>query len=193
MSGRCFVAGPNTWSLSSARIFFFNLKTQGRASSHSCWLMGVFSWERDCCRQGLGYLGQTGGVSTWAFWNHAQRQQMAQSLLFEVVGGSSLDRGHHGAYLAWREPQACLPHLIAQWRFGATLAPSSHARTPEQEASAVRKSCPLDHAHLRRASPGGTQDLGLPKALPWSSPSNTGPFVSRVDALHPVEILGGWV
>lgn len=174
MSGRCFLAGPNTRSLSSARIFFFNLKTQGRASSDSCWLMGVFSWERDCCRQGLGYLGQTGGVSTWAFWKHAQRQQMAQSLLFEVVGGSSLNRSHRGAFLAWREPQACLPHLMTQWRYGATLAPSSHACTQEQEASftlCYQKAMPIrprsSQTGLTRRNPrpGPTQGSAVQFAL----------------------------
>lgn len=105
---------------------------------------------------------------------------MAQSLLFEVVGESSLDRSHHRAFLAWREPQACLPNLMTPWRGTAPPWPPNPVPKNRKHLllSAVRKPCPLDHSHLRGALPGGTQDPGLPKALPWGWPSNTGPFVS---------------
>lgn len=181
MSGRCFVAGPKTRSLSSARIFFFNLKTQGRASSHSCRLMGVFSWERDCRRQGLGYLGQTGGVSTGLSGNkpRGNRWHRAFSLRLEVeavwteaITGPSW----HGG-----SPRPVCP--ISGYRGGTTPPwPPNPVPVPKNRKhlllSADRKPCPLDHSHLRGALPGGTQDPGLPKALPWSWPSNTGPFVS---------------
>jgi hypothetical protein len=48
-----------SWLLSPAGIFFFNLETRGMPPSVLKWLMGVFSWIRDCCRQELEYLGQT--------------------------------------------------------------------------------------------------------------------------------------
>lgn len=62
MSGNCFVAPSTGQALGCCLLlgfFFFNLETRGMPPSVLKWLMGVFSWIRDCCRQELEYLGQT--------------------------------------------------------------------------------------------------------------------------------------
>lgn len=118
---------------------------------------------------------------------------MAQSLLFEVGGGSSLDRGHHRAFLAWREPQACLPHLMTPWRYSATLAPNP-VPVPKNGKhlllSAVRKPCPL----TTLSSEGPYQEEPKTRAYPMLcrgvGPQTQG-LLCRASVLHPVEILGG--
>lgn len=96
MSRRCFGAGSNTRSWSSAGNFFKSGNTK-RASSHSCWLMGVFSRDRDCCRQGLDYLGQTGGVSTGLSGNrprgHKWHRAFPLRLEAEAVWAENIAQG----------------------------------------------------------------------------------------------------
>lgn len=135
---------------------FLSLGTQGGGSSHSCWLMGVFSWDGDCRWQGLSYLGQTGGVST-GFSGSRPRGNTWQGafslrLWGEAVWTEAISQGLLGEEEA---PGLCLSHLMTQWQYCTTLSPDP-VPVPRRGSilySLLSGSCAHNtyHSHLRRA------------------------------------------